>query len=195
MDRTYRLARRTADAALVVLVGTVGLVAAISLLAPLAGLHPFVIRGGSMEPAVPRGALVLVTDGPDRALATGDVVSFREPNGTVVTHRIADIGGPVAGDVLLTTKGDANTSIDPAATPAAHVIGRVAVALPVLGFVSAMLTMPSGIAAIVLLALALLVLSWLLAELAPGPCAACAAERGRLALGATAGTDEAGATA
>ncbi len=193
MDRTYRLARRSADAALVALVGTVGLVAAISLFSPLVGLHPFVIRGASMEPAIPRGALVLVTDGPDRALAAGDVVSFREANGTIVTHRIVDVQG-AGDDALLTTRGDANAAIDPAAAPAGHVIGRVTVAIPVLGFVSAMLTMPSGIASIVLLALALVVLSWLVAELAPGPCAACAADRGRSAP-ATPATDEAGATA
>ncbi|MCU0504857.1 MAG: signal peptidase I [Chloroflexi bacterium] len=191
MDRTYRLARRSADAALVALVATIGLVAGIGLLAPALGLTPLVIRGASMEPAIPRGSMILVTAGPDRAIAAGDVISFREANATIVTHRVVAIAG--TGDAaLLTTKGDANTDRDPAALPAGRVIGRVAVALPVLGFISAMLSLPSGIAAFVLLALGLVALSWLITELAPGPCAACAAEREGHA---TAEPDEAGALA
>jgi signal peptidase len=192
MDRRFRLLRRAVDATLVAVVATIGLVAVISLLAPIAGLRPFVIRGASMEPSIPRGSIVLATDGPDRPIAPGDVISFREANGTIVTHRVVGVAG-VGDDTLLTTKGDANGAADPAALPAGRVIGRVAVALPVLGFVSAMLTMPSGIVSIVLLALGLLVLSWLVAELAPGPCPACAAERdpGRSA----AEPDEAGALA
>ncbi len=99
-----------------------------------------------------------------------------------------------ASEALLTTKGDANADADPTALPAGRVIGRVAVALPALGFVSAILTMPSGIASIVLLALGLLVLTWLIAELTPGRCAACEAERGWGAASATE-QDEAGALA
>lgn len=191
MDRTFRLARRSVDAAFVVVVATIAIVAVIGVVAPVVGLRPFVIRGSSMEPAIPRGALVLSTEGADRAIVAGDVVSFREANGTIVTHRVTAVAG--TGDAtLLTTQGDANASADPTALPARRVIGRVAVALPALGFISAMLTMPSGIVSIVLLALGLLVLSWLVAELAPGPCEACAAERGRGRMPA-AEPDEAGA--
>jgi signal peptidase len=193
MDRTFRIARRSVDAILVALVTTIALVAVISVVAPFAGLRPFVIRGSSMEPAIPRGALVLATDGADRAIVVGDVISFREANGTIVTHRATAVVG--TGDAtLLTTKGDANRQADPTALPAGRVIGRVAMALPVLGFISSMLTMPSGIVSIVLLALGLLVLSWLIAELAPGPCAICAAERGR-GPAAAGDQDEAGALA
>lgn len=193
MDRTFRIARRSVDAALVILVATIALVAVIGIVAPLAGLRPFVLRGSSMEPAIPRGALVLATDGADRAIVAGDVVSFREASGTIVTHRVTAVAG-TGEETLLTTKGDANTNADPAVLPAGRVIGRVAVALPVLGFISAMLTMPSGIASIVLLALSLLVLSWLFAELTPGPCAICAAERSR-GPAAAGDQDEAGAIA
>jgi signal peptidase len=193
MDPTFRVARRSVDAVFVALVATIALVAVVSVVAPLAGLRPFVLRGSSMEPAIPRGALVLATDGADRAIVAGDVVSFREASGTIVTHRVTAVVG-TGEATLLTTKGDANANADPAALPAGRVIGRVAVALPVLGFISAMLTMPSGIVSIVLLALGLLVLSWLIAELTPGPCPICAEDRARGPVSA-ADPDEAGALA
>jgi signal peptidase I len=171
-----RVARRLVDLLLVLVVGTVALVAAVSLLGPAFGLRPLVIRGASMEPTIHRGSLVLATEGVADRIAVGDVVSFHEPNGTVVTHRVVAITESAVEGTLLTTRGDANPGADPAALPADRVIGRVVFAAPFLGFVSAMLGMPSGILSLVLLAFGLFVLSALIAEVAGGPCPACDAE-------------------
>jgi len=177
MDLTSpRVARRLVDLMLVFVVGTVAAIAIVSIVAPAFGLRPLVIRGASMEPSIHRGSLVLAVEGGLQTPSVGDVVSFHEPNGTVVTHRVVGITDSTTEGVLLTTKGDANPAADPAALPASRVIGRVVLAVPFLGFVSAMLGMPSGIASIVLLAFGLFVLSALIGEMASGSCAACEAE-------------------
>lgn len=170
-----RRVRRAIDIALVAVVGIVAIVALVSVGGPVLGLRPLVIRGSSMEPTVPRGALVLAAESSASTVAPGDVVSFREANGVVVTHRIVAIDGSGAAAVL-TTKGDANPAADPDGLPVGRVIGRVVVALPILGFVAAMLTMPAGLLCIVLLAAGLFVLGALADELDAEPCPVCAAQ-------------------
>jgi signal peptidase len=173
---TPRRVRRLIDATLVLVVGVVAVVALVSVGGPLIGLRPLIIRGSSMEPTVPRGSLVLAAEETSPAFVAGDVVSFREPNGVVVTHRIVAIEG-VGSREILTTRGDANPAADPVGLPVTRVIGRVVVTLPVLGFVAAMLTMPVGLLCIVLLAAGLFVLAALAAELDADPCPVCEARR------------------
>ncbi len=176
MDRlSPRTVRRSIDVVLAVVVGLVVVVALISVVGPLLGYRPLSIRGSSVEPTVPRGSLVLASEEATPVLAVGDVVSFREANGVVVTHRVVAIdgSGPAA---LLTTRGDANAAADPEQLPVVRVIGRVALSLPLLGLVAAMLTMPVGILCILLLAAGLFVLAALADELDAGPCPACEAQ-------------------
>lgn len=93
----------------------------------------------------------------------GDVVTMRLDNGAVFTHRVTRLVS-VAGVPSIETKGDANEAVDPALTPASHVIGRVALALPIVGFLMAGLAMPAGVATDLLAALTLLAAAWLLDE-------------------------------
>jgi signal peptidase I len=73
-----------------------------------------VIRSGSMAPALSIGAAALVERTTPRALAVGDVISFRAPheNGAVVTHRIVRIRRG-RRSIEVTTRGDANSVTDP----------------------------------------------------------------------------------
>jgi signal peptidase I len=182
--------RRAIDATLVVLVTLVGIIALISVIGPSLGYRPFLIRGSSMEPAIPRGAVAIASEDPGGTIRAGDVVSFTEANGIVVTHRVVSVDGtgPAA---LLTTKGDANAAADPAPIPAARVLGRVVGSVPYLGYVAAMLTMPVGLLSIALLAVGLLIVGMLAEELGRGPCAACAGVQGM----SPPESDSAGATA
>jgi signal peptidase I len=99
-------------------------------------LEVFVVRGGSMEPAISVGSIVVV-DRSQRDLRVGDIVSFREPDGAIITHRIAskDHG-------LLTTRGDANRNVDLERRTKQAVIGTVAFALPLLGYLLHWLQLP-----------------------------------------------------
>ena len=90
MTRTSRsLIHRSVDAMLVVVVILVGIVALINIGGPLLGYRTLLIRGSSMEPAVPLGSLALAaTNRPSDDVRPGDIVSFTASNGVVVTHRV-----------------------------------------------------------------------------------------------------------
>lgn len=99
-------------------------------------LEVLVVRSGSMEPAMPTGGVVIV-DRSARAPGVGEVASFREPDGSVVTHRIVAIDG-----LRYVTKGDANEANDPIHRPRTAVYGTVLVALPFLGYAVHLLQQP-----------------------------------------------------
>src|SRR3989304_9225382 len=48
----------------------------------------FIIRGGSMEPAIPLGSLVSLDFPPANAIRAGDVVTITAENGGVIPHRV-----------------------------------------------------------------------------------------------------------
>jgi signal peptidase len=159
-----RLVRRTVGllwvALLFALLGLVG----INFLGPRLGYGIFVISGGSMAPAIPLGALVAAESIDTGSLAVGDVVSVRAQNGVVYTHRIVsiDASGP---EHQLQLRGDANASPDGAIVPASAVIGRVSVYAPALGFLTALIGLPSGIVSIMSALASLLLAYWLLEDL------------------------------
>jgi signal peptidase I len=151
------IARRSLTVAWLVLVaGLIGL-AAITHLATT-----FVIQGGSMEPAIPFGSLIVGESVSPDSVHVGDVVTIRADNGAVITHRVtrlADLGTERYYEI----KGDANRTADPVLVPASAVIGRMALQVPYLGYVVAMLGTPAGfVSLLAMVAAGLLVI--LLAE-------------------------------
>jgi signal peptidase len=92
------------------------------------------------------------------------VITLETGTGKTVTHRVATVTPNNAGPVF-TTKGDANASPDPVATLSSQVRGRVAWDVPLLGFLLAMVTMPTGVLALLSVGGTLLVAIWLLEEL------------------------------
>lgn len=157
------IVRRVLHATFVILVATVLVLALGGRLAPVAGHHLFAVRSGSMTPGIPVGALVVADQG--RPTEIADVISMRLPNGVVLTHRVVDIVVGPDGTRLFQTKGDANGTVDPALVPEQWIIGGVWLSIPVLGYVLAMLALPSGIAALLSILGALLTAIWLLEEL------------------------------
>jgi signal peptidase len=139
-----------------------GLVLAINL-GPVTGHQLVVIRGGSMEPAVHLGSVVEVSNVKPADLRPGDIVTLKEANDVVVTHRITRVVNLPDG-LYLETKGDANSTVDPVLVPAASVAGRVGATVPGLGYVIYLMTLPIGLLAVLCLALSLLFAVWLLEE-------------------------------
>jgi signal peptidase len=124
---------------LAVLVGAVGLFAAQS------GRHLYVVRTGSMSPAIAPGDAVLDVAGyPHQQLRRGQVVTFRLADGALVTHRVH----AVRGDVV-TTKGDANRTADPWTVAPDQVIGTVRHTLPRMGYALVYLHQPAGVGSLV----------------------------------------------
>jgi signal peptidase I len=165
LARTLTFASRLVDALLVAIVAAVLACVVLTAVVPRLGHPVLVIRGGSMEPAIPLGSLVVLDPGVPADLQVGDVVSFQATNGTTVTHRVTRLAS-LGSTPSFGTKGDANADPDPVITPASAIIGRVAWSVPGAGYLVTLLSVPSGFLAVFLMAATLLCLALLLDELA-----------------------------
>ncbi len=171
-----RWTRRLLEALLLAAVLTVTVTAGITLLAPVLGGRALVIGGGSMEPTITRGALVLALPAGAEGYAIGDVVTVQQGASTPYTHRITRLA-ELDGVPYVETKGDANPGPDPAIVPVAAIVGRTAVSLPLLGYVSLTLGTAMGLAGFLALGAMVLLLVWILEDLEDERCPICAAER------------------
>jgi len=80
-----------------------------------------IINNGSMVPTLPVGTTVLVL--PADHVSAGQIITFKDDDGFVVTHRVVG----VASDGSISTKGDANQTVDLHTVPLRmdHVVGVV----------------------------------------------------------------------
>jgi len=156
--------RRGLDLALATLVVAVLLVGLTAYLTPAVHGRALAIRSGSMAPAIPVGALVVSIEQDPATLEVGDVVTIKLSAGTVLTHRI---DGIVQQDDrrMFRLKGDANQSSDPVLVTQDQLLGRVAVSVPMLGYLLAMMSLPVGIAALLSIGALLLTGAWLIDDL------------------------------
>lgn len=141
-----RVARRTLDVLLVLLIGLVLVALVIARLVPvITGGQAFVVGGGSMEPSIPLGSAVVAIPVDAADLAVDDVVSLRVgPQRVVFTHRITRLV-PRDDGLWLATWGDGNEDPDPSLVPASAVIGRVDHFVPWAGYLIALLGSLSGV--------------------------------------------------
>lgn len=165
-DRLLRLARRVADLALLVLIALGLATVILGRVLPAVGHPVLIVAGPSMEPAIPLGSAVVLADVAPNELRVDDVVSLRTgPSQAIFTHRITRVverdGAP-----WIETRGDANAAVDPSLTSADAVIGRIAVSLPVAGYLLTLLSSPIGVVFALSLGGLLLVAGWLLDDLA-----------------------------
>jgi len=195
-----RKARRAAVGPLILAIGTtrhvlgwLWLVAVAGLIALAIFTHlntVLVIRGGSMEPALPLGSLVTIEPVDADDLRTGDIVTVAADNAVLVTHRVTQII-ELEGTTYLELKGDANASSSPVLAPVSAVRGRVTAHLPLAGYLATLLATPSGLVSLLALLGALLVGTWLLEEIEWWM--EDAVERRRAAIGAERGRHRAAA--
>ena len=94
--------------------GLAAIVVSAVFVAHLIGVSFYVITGGSMEGAIPKGAVAIERSVPTSTLQVGDVITFQPPKTKgSVTHRIIGIDADEAGRRVYATKGDANEAADP----------------------------------------------------------------------------------
>lgn len=96
----------------------------------------YAVVTGSMQPAIPAGALVFVTPTAPSQLKVGDVITFAPPGrgGQLVTHRIFAIQQADGKRVIL-TKGDANPAADAWELQPTPTSWRYVFFVPTLGYV------------------------------------------------------------
>jgi signal peptidase len=111
----------------------IGLVVAVTV--PVAfGLHPMTVLTGSMRPTIQPGDMVVDQAISPTQVRVGDIVTFREPHGTrTITHRVRDITIS-EGQAHVTTRGDANDTVEKWQVPVTGSIGRVVYQVPKIGY-------------------------------------------------------------
>jgi signal peptidase len=147
------------------LVATVGVIslALMPHVLSTVGREMYVVRGASMQPAVPLGSVILVRHADPATIAVGDIISFHAPNGATVSHRVIGlVDGP---DLAFQTQGDGSVAADPVIVPATSVVGVVESYVPQLGYVVTALGSQAGSVALVALLSGLLLWSWFINEL------------------------------
>ena len=96
------------------------------------GMQTLIVTGGSMEPNIHKGSLVLVQPVDPSTVTVGDVITFQQ-YGQTTSHRVIAIAEH-AGVPVFHTKGDANTVADPEDKTFAGQVGVVRMALPLVGY-------------------------------------------------------------
>ncbi len=92
----------------------------------LLGLHLWVVISGSMAPAIKPGSLVVAV--PCQQYQIGEIVSYRNPRGEIVTHRLIQ---EEKGKFI--TRGDANNVAD-APIAKQSVLGKAVFVIPIVGY-------------------------------------------------------------
>src|SRR3954447_7004537 len=91
-------------------------IAVLILVPPLLGYQRYVITGGSMGGALPRGSIAYDEVVPTEHIRVGDVITYRPPTGDrLLTHRVVWIGRKADGVRRYRTRGDASPAADPKA--------------------------------------------------------------------------------
>ena len=93
------------------------------------GIRTYTVLSGSMEPAIPTGALLLVRPVQPEELESGDVITFHVGEGMTATHRVVSRYESPDG-ILFQTKGDANSTADGKLIQENQIIGSPFVIIP-----------------------------------------------------------------
>ncbi len=109
---------------------------AISSKLSIGGFKLLVVKSGSMEPAIKTGSMIV--DKSSEKYNVGDIITFKdkEKPSETTTHRIADIKYQ-DNKPLFTTKGDANDTPDAGQVDSSRIVGKVVLAIPYFGYVTA----------------------------------------------------------
>ncbi len=111
-----------------------------------------------MEPTIMTGDVIVITSQPQ--YNKNDVVTFKEGDGRIVTHRIIDIQEKDKAEVFI-TKGDANRSVDNNKITSENVLGKVTLVVPKIGFLVAFTQTMPGLIVMIFIPVLLLVMDQL----------------------------------
>lgn len=112
------------------------LLAAVAPFAP--GIKPYTVLSGSMEPTIDTGDIVVTSTVHPTQAGIGDIVTFKDPQGSgnLITHRVRAVTRE--GDRLnFVTRGDANNAVERWSVAVDGSIGKVVYRIPKLGYLMA----------------------------------------------------------
>lgn len=152
MDKILRILR---NAFCVFIAGLFLLVSVVTL----CGAKGYSVASDSMSPELNKGDVVFVREIPFEELKTGDIVTvkFKVNDGTTYTHRIASIDYEKKE---IRTAGDMTGIIDTESAEAEQICGKVWFSVPLLGYLSLLLTNVNYVAAIAIFVLVIMAVSF-----------------------------------
>lgn len=121
----------------------------------------FVVQSHSMEPKIKRMAVVVVQ--PQEEYQKGEVITTFEPSAPEITltHRIHDIEEK-EGKKFYITKGDANEDPDTEKKVEDRVLGKVILAIPLLGYLVSFVKTQTGLIVLVVIPAVIIIYSEIL---------------------------------
>lgn len=120
------------------------------------GLRLVAIPDNSMGQALSAGSLAVLV--PARSYQAGEIIGYRPANGSgVTTHRVVGVSTNGITPTTYQTKGDQATEIDRQRITAGAAFGRVAVAIPYLGYLLAAIQTTAGLMLLVIIPMTLLI--------------------------------------
>ena len=109
----------------------------------VAGLRPFVVLSGSMEPSYHVGSLIYVNEVEPEEVRVGDPITFvMNEDLMVATHRVVEIDNE---NRTFTTKGDANEYADGNPVHFENLVGKPVISIPKVGYFINYIKQPPGI--------------------------------------------------
>ncbi|MFG6496217.1 signal peptidase I [Fictibacillus sp. UD] len=120
------------------------------------GYKPFTVLSNSMQPSFSAGDMVFVKNKPASEIAVNDVITFKEGDRKLITHRVVE-----QTERGFVTKGDNNNVNDDEIVTPDDVVGTHVFTIPKAGYVSKFVSSPVGITLLILVPL----LGYLLLEI------------------------------
>ena len=140
MRKTIKIAGLVFEGVILAVLSLVVFIFVTSKLSPF-GLRSIVVLTGSMEPNLPTGSIVLIKK--DYGYFEGDVISFKNKSGVVVTHRVVEKIAKPDG-FFFRVKGDANKSPDSDVVSESSIVGKKVFYIPYIGYISGLTKTPLG---------------------------------------------------
>jgi signal peptidase len=112
--------------------------------------HALIVKSGSMEPAIQTGSIVFVKDVPAERVEEGDVITYGDDGGNLITHRVIERHSTDTS-IRFITKGDANENPDHEPVYRSDLVGKVVFSIPFIGYVVAFGNTTAGYLTLVLL--------------------------------------------
>lgn len=107
------------------------------------GVHIYSVVSGSMEPAIPTGSLLYITEALPEDIQEEEIIAFYgvKDSASIITHRVVE-NRVVMGEFI--TKGDANKTQDMNPVPYENFIGKVVYTVPRAGKAAELFTSHEG---------------------------------------------------
>ncbi|HHW48943.1 MAG TPA: signal peptidase I [Clostridiaceae bacterium] len=123
----------------------------------VAGFSVMTVLSGSMSPYLEAGDMIVIKETDPLLLKEGDVITYRQSSGLIVTHRVIELSNGENG-LMFRTKGDANNVEDAGFVSENQLIGKVAFKIPYGGHVARFVRTPFGFVIFILIPVIILIL-------------------------------------